>query len=874
MIVLIYLTTSVWRRRAESFAAVCAVAITVAFAASLGSFVSHSRAQLTARSAAGTALDWQVQVSPGADPAAVRAIVQQVPDLGGVVPVDYARVAGLVATTATGTRTTGTAVVVSLPPDYQTFAPGQVRLLLGQQGDVAVQQQTAANLGVAPGDTVTVEGGPRGNGLRIAAIIDLRQPDTFFQVIGAPPGAGASAPPDNVVFVRPEVFSRVARGAVVVHQFHVRLRHDTLPHDPAVAADLVTQRANHLAAQLAGAGLVGDNLGAALSGARQDAIFAQLLVLLIGLPGLVLAGVVTGLVVALRADRQRRDVGLLRLRGASVRTTVALVAIPALVDGLVGAGLGVLGAVLADRLALGPSAHLSTLWTLLSAGAGVVVAILVETAPTVRKIQGNAVAIAQSVSAPPVQRLPLPLRLWLDVILLVASAVVFGLTAKGGYQVVVVPEGVPVASVNYAALLGPVLAWPGLVLLVWRACAAAFSLPRRVPATDPRGRVRDVRATVIRQRRRPLARGATGLAVAIAVTVSTAVFTSSYEAQAHVDVALTVGSDVSVTLPADSQPGILTASAAVRIPSVTAVEPMLHRLAYVGPDLQDLYGVNPRTIGRAAPLLDAFTPGSTVGASLARLAATPDGAMLAQETLHDYQLHRGDVIRLRLKDAAGSYRPVGFRVVGVITEFATAPRDSFIVANRDYIAKATGSDAVQTLLMKTTEPTAVAAALRRISIPPAVVADRVGSALTVGSAAGLAGTDLNGLARLTLGFGLILALSSSVLALVAGMHQRRRALAVLSVLGGTARQRRSFLRSEAAALVGAGVAGGLLAGWVIAAELVKVLNGLFDPPPEHPAVPYLFLTVLIVSVVLGSTVAVTVVSRLLTRTDAAQLRAL
>ena len=44
-----------------------------------------------------------------------------------------------------------------------------------------------------------------------------------------------------------------------------------------------------------------------------------------------------------------------------------------------------------------------------------------------------------------------------------------------------------------------------------------------------------------------------------------------------------------------------------------SVEPLQHRFAYVGADLQDLYGVRPRTIGAAGELQDAWFPGGTRG---------------------------------------------------------------------------------------------------------------------------------------------------------------------------------------------------------------------------------------------------------------------
>ncbi|MCU1672088.1 MAG: putative ABC-type transport system involved in lysophospholipase biosynthesis, permease component, partial [Frankiales bacterium] len=307
---------------------------------------------------------------------------------------------------------------------------------------------------------------------------------------------------------------------------------------------------------------------------------------------------------------------------------------------------------------------------------------------------------------------------------------------------------------------------------------------------------------------------------------------------------------------------------------VTAVEQVTHRLTYVGPDLQDLYGVDARTIGRAAPLQDAFTPGSSVRQVLARLATTPDGALLSQETLHDYQLRTGDLVRMRLRNAAGVYVPVPFHVVGVVTEFATAPRDSFVIANRRYIAQATGSPAVETLLVKTDLPGRVAAAISADKRMPvaALVNDTTAPRVAVPSASGLAAGSLSGLAALTLAFGLLLAAASAGLVLVVGAAQRRRPLVALAVLGATMRQRARFLSSEARAVVIGGLIGGVTTGGIVAVQLVKVLNGIFDPPPSHPAVPWAFVALLLGGVAGVGTAAAAASGRWAGRTDPSRLR--
>ena len=862
-----YVLSSLRRRPWETAAAAVAIALTVAFLGSLGSFVAQTGSRLTLRAAGRVPVDWQVQVTPGGDAKAVRQALARVPGLVGSRPVDYLRVPGLRSVGATGARTTGMAYVVSLPADYASFAPSEIRSLVGRTGGIVLQQQTASSLAASPGTVVQVLG--TGRTVTVGGVVDLPNADSFFQVVGAAAGSAAGAPPDDVLVVPPSVFATlIPRGATVVHQFHVRLDHTSLPSDPARAADEVVQRANHFAASAAGGALVGDDLAVSLSAAREDALYARLLVLLLGVPGLVLSAVVTSLVISLRNDRQRRDLALLRLRGATPLRAACMVGLTALLDGLLGAALGTAGASAANTLALGSGARLSGTWLGAGAVAGVALALLVELAPVARLVRGGSPSVQDGATQLASTRSPLPLRLGLDALLLGGSGLVLWLTARGGYQVVVVPEGVPVASVDYAALLAPALAWPGLALLVWRLTAFALSRPVRQPREDPRGSMGDLRRDVVRRRRRLVARGATGLAVAVAVTVSAAIFTTTYDRQARTDTALTVGSDVAVTVPPDSAVSLDPAVASVA--GVRAVERVTHRLVYVGPDLQDLYGIDPLTIGRAAPLQDAFTPGSSVKTLMRELAARPDGVLLSQETLHDYQLRTGDLVRLRLRSARGGYATAPFHVVGVVTEFATAPRDSFVIANRSYLTEATGLSGVQTLLVRTDRPAQVAA---RIHAPTgALVNDITAPRVAVPSASGLAAGSLSGLASLTLAFGLLLAGASAGLVLVVGAAQRRRSLVALAVLGASARQRAGFLWTEARAVVVTGLVGGLVTGAVVATELVKILTGIFDPPPEHPAVPWGPLSTVLATVLVTGLVATRVSARWAGRVDASQLR--
>ncbi|MEP6856082.1 MAG: hypothetical protein ABJA33_11470, partial [Pedococcus sp.] len=151
-----WLTGLLRRRPMEMLVAAISIALTVAFVASLGSFVTQSHAALAVRAAASVPVDWQVQVTPQGNLAAVTKDVRALPDVRAVEPVDFAHVRALQSTGVQGVRTTGSAYVVSISDAYAATFPGELRHLLGSTSGTMLFQQTAANLATEPGGQITV----------------------------------------------------------------------------------------------------------------------------------------------------------------------------------------------------------------------------------------------------------------------------------------------------------------------------------------------------------------------------------------------------------------------------------------------------------------------------------------------------------------------------------------------------------------------------------------------------------------------------------------------------------------------------------------------------------------------------------------------
>jgi len=851
----IWLRGLIGHRRSRLLATAAGVAVGVALLASIGTFLSATTSKMTQRAIGRVPVDWQVEARNGTSLSRLLDQVRRQPGVTRALGVRFAATTGLTATTGGAVQSTGPGKVLGLPSGYARTFPGQLRVLAGSGGGALLAQQTAANLHARPGDQVAIgrEGLPPAK-VTVSGVVDLPAADSLFQQVGAPAGAQPQAPPDNVILLPARTFGlvegRVAAGhpELVTNQVHALLSH-RLPASPGDAFASVSGNARNLETRLAGAGLVGDNLGAVLDKARQDALYAQLLFLFLGVPGAILAGLVTAAIASAGAERRRRDAALLRTRGTSTRQLVRLALGETALAGGAGTALGLGAALLIGSAAfgtasLGASATAAVLWAGGAAAAGLGIAAASIALPAWRDARGLTVS-GQRRQVGRVDRAPWWARYGLDFAALAGSALVYWQASKDGYQLVLAPEGVPQVSVNWYALLAPVLGWVGAALLAYRIADLVLVRGRTRLARLARpvaGGLSPTVASTMRRRRRQLAGALTLVALTAGFAGSTAVFNSTYRQQAEADARLSNGADVTVAESPGANVGPAAGARLRKVPGVASVEPLQHRFAYVGADLQDLYGVRPATIGAAGKLQDGWFQGGTAARLMATLARRPDGVLVSAETVRDFQLRPGDLIRLRLQDGRTKrLRTVPFHYAGVAKEFPTAPRDSFLVANAGYVTRATGSAAVGSFLVQTggADPGAVAARIRGRVGASAHVTDIVSQRKVVGS--NLTAVELSGLTDVELGFALVLAAAASGLALGLSFGERRRTFAIARALGARRRQLGAFVWTESLFVTGGGLIAGSAIAVAISDMLVKVLTGVFDPPPDSLAVPWTYL---------------------------------
>jgi putative ABC transport system permease protein len=849
MVALTWLRGLLAHRRSRLLSTALGVAVGVALLASIGTFLSSTTSKMTQRATGRVPVDWQVEAQNGANPADVLAKTRAQAGVARALPVSFAPTSGLKATVGGSTQQTGPGRVLGLPDNYSQTFPGVIRVLSGSGTGVLLYQQTASNLHAKPGDTITIgRGSGKSATVTVDGVVDLPSIDSLFQKVGAPIGAQPQAPPDNVVLLPQRTFSQVEQGAPVVTQIHAQLSH-RLPGSPNAAFTQVTGNARNLETHLTGAGVVGDNLGTALDGARKDALYAELLFLFLGVPGAILAGLVTASIASAGTDRRRRDAALLRTRGASTRQLVRVALSETVLSGGLGVAVGLGAALLIGSAAFGTANFgASTLAAVLWAGGAALVGLLIAAGsialPAWRDARSLTVA-GQRAQVGRRDRAPWWARYGLDFAALAGSAFVFWQASKNGYNLVLVPEGIPQVSVNWYALLAPVLGWIGAGLLAYRLADLVLVRGRTPLARLLRpiaGELSPTVAATMGRQRRLLAKAVTLVALTGAFAGSTAVFNSTYQQQAEADARLSNGADVTVTESPGVRVGPQGATQLASVPGVNSVEPLQHRFAYVGADLQDLYGVRPNSIGAAGKLQNGWFQGGTAQQLMKDLAARPDGILVSSETVKDFQLNKGDLIRLRLQDGqTKQFKTIPFHYVGVAKEFPTAPKDSFFVANEGYVSKATGSDAVGAFLVQTdgTNPAAVAQRLRSRLGTSAQVTDIVNQRTVIGS--NLTAVELSGLTKVELGFALVLAIAASGLALGLGFQERRRTFAIASALGAKGRQLGGFVWGESLFVTIGGLFLGTLIAVGISDMLIKVLTGVFDPPPDYLSVPWAYL---------------------------------
>jgi putative ABC transport system permease protein len=830
-------------------------------------FVGHSLGTMTGSAVRSVPLDWQGPVGSHRAAVAVAGRVARQPGVAAAVPAATAPFAGVEhASPNAGTIRSGAGSILAVPPGYlahlHTF-----RFLRGslQPGGIVFDQQLAATLQVQPGDTValTPRRGVEPVRLRVTGIALVTAPDQLFQPLNPLLGPAPAQPPADIAILPLATFaSKVAprlptissaAGASAVPgsqtgtQWQVQAQVDpaALGGSPAHAFQRATQIRNRIERSLPGQVVFVDNLADNLSSAAGDALYAETLFIMLAVPGALVALGLAYLAALGTAERDRRSLALFRARGARRRDLLAVAVLESLVLGLAAGIIGTAVALAAVHLSgaaggIGTGRVLATL--------GICVALAAAGAAAARIGAGLAVwrgSVGDARRSVRREGRMLWQRLYLDVVALAAAGLVYWLTVRTGFSAVVNPDSNPTLSLSVYMFLAPALLWIGAALLLVRLRGRLVAWVVRRAAGGRASTPTGFLLASAGRRGAAINRGLLVLGLLLAFGVNLGIFVATYDQQARVDAQRTLGADVVATAPAGvvARDGLVQQVA--KVPGVAGVSAVDHSYAYVGPDLQDTFGVDPSTLTRGTSLRDSYFVGGTAAQMLDRLASTPDGVLVSKETITDYSLRLGDLLRLRVLDhQSGRFRIAPFHVVGVVQEFPAAPKDSFMVANLRYLRNVTHDPGPNVVFVRATgDATTVARRIAAATRGSGTTVDDIDHQ-TAQTASSITTVSLDGISRIEEAFVLVLAAATIALFVAVGLAERRQELATMVALGASLRRAAAFLWSEAALVLAAALGLSALLGWLLAEMLVAMLQHVFDPPPDRLAVPWTFLAAL------------------------------
>jgi len=681
-------------------------------------------------------------------------------------------------------------------------------------------------------------------------------------------------------------------------QVHVRINRDLLPGDPTLAALHAESLRRGVERLFPGQLKSSDNLSGAFKAAKGDVLSAKILFIFLGLPGVALAAYLSKFAAELFAESQRREISLLRTRGATPAQITGIVAMTSVFLAIGGSALGLLFGILALYASAGSqlTASLNPFassfdWNLFATSAsiafaaGLILTFLAAFLPTFGALRREITQERRSVRR--VESDPFWKRSYLDFILLGAAAVSLYITQiNGGFK----PTGNEGAAItlSFYIFLTPFFAWTGLTLLVLRLIEKGLaasgnqigSLFRRVF-----GEIGEVAGKSLARRASRISAAVTIIALTLSFGVSLAIFQKTYANEKQLDSQYIVGSDIRFT-PALNTPQNADFASQLQIPGVTSVTGVVRDTqALVGSEKNTVYGIDLSTFRQTAYLPDSFfvdgnaqqtidamtnrttnyAPGSAKQV-LDALANTPNGVIISVEQAEKYNIRVGDPVLLRLYNrATNQYTDVQTQAVGLFIYFPTSAQDSDFILNRDFMVKSSGYSAMNYFLIKTdgSSQTIQNVTSSLTAQYKNVMPVRIQTIDTVvkTESSSLTSLNLGGLGAMERLYTIIVVSMGLAIFLLAMINERQREFGAMRALGANLNHLRRFLFTEALAIGGLSLVIGAGVGVLLARLLVLLLGVIFTIPAKSISLPGVELLTLTAFVLAGMIISVGITSR-------------
>ena len=707
---------------------------------------------------------------------------------------------------------TATTVTISLPGD----AP-DMNLTLPIGGIVDLRDAApwfAVPYGESQGDLVTV---PR------AIIIDY---DTYLRDVlptlklwsergGLPPfDPGAD---------------ELARSSL---ESHITVDHAAYPADPG-AAQIWTGKLQKALGLLAGAPMIiADNAAEPLMESKQDATNAKIMFLLLGIPGVLVAGILGLTGGSTLVEASRREAALLRMRGATGSQVTGLSVMQAVTAGIIGTLIGLIVAVVLDSAVIGQwvwhGVPINNLWW------SIIAAAIAGTVTSIVRVNGIWRASKQAEVSE--RRLlnhgwtPLWRRGWLDILFILIGVGILVLNIFSGGLRPGAIEG-PSLALSFYVLLAPVLVWLGATLLVIRLLLVLLAKSSRPDRASALGSWQGAAWRWLGRRPAHTGRALAIGALAVAFGAEVLTFSATYQTAKQTDVEAALGSDLRLT-PIDPKNKLPDLG-----PAIAATSPIQIVPARVDSDRKVILAIDLANFSKSL----TTQPRMVAGAGIEGLVADPNGVLINSEIAKDYELKVGDKLPLTtFPDDYENSTEMELPIIGIFSSFPPTFPVTEVVAAASAIPRA-----------NIVPPDFY---LARLS--PGLVADDVAASLLAGplnqkfNLTTVAPPEQRGLTALNItGLSLIEGIGASLIAAVGAamlgtflVLERRREFAILHALGADQSQLLTGPVLEGSAVVIGSLLIGMPVGLGLGVLSVRVLGLFFKLEPPLLTLPVFALT--------------------------------
>ena len=447
-----------WRRPGRTALRIGVITVAVGLLAGMILFIGNSLRTASATALRGVPLDLQGPVASYPKDLQVAAGVAKQPGVAYSAAAATAPFASAERNAGGLSTQTSSGAVLAVPRDYAAHVH-TFRMLQGglRPGAVVLDQQMAATLQARIGDTIRLRARPNAppQSYPVSGVALITSPDVLFQPLNPLLGPAPAQPPQNGAIMLTPTFAKTLApqlpeistgatgasaqpGAQTGTQWQVQAQLDRAPlaaGSPSSALSKATHTVNRIQSNLPGQVQFVNNLSDSLNTAAGDALYAETLFLLLAVPGALIALGVAYLAALGTSESDRRDLALLRARGARPRDLLFVAGVESLLIGLIAGLAGVALGLAAVQLLVSGGVQL-TIWrgvavALAAVGLSIVGSAAARLASTRQVL---ATEVSEGRTAVAANRVPAWRRYYLDLVALALSGLIYWLTIRTGFS--------------------------------------------------------------------------------------------------------------------------------------------------------------------------------------------------------------------------------------------------------------------------------------------------------------------------------------------------------------------------------------------------------------------------------------------------------